>query len=606
MQGEYVVMEPRLERAPEEPRGERSAGRARPRLRAALDTRAALVVVVALGIGVRAWHVLTEDFPLNDGGMFFQMTRDLQRAHFLLPAWTSYNAAGIPYGYSPLGFYLAAALDTLTPLDLTQVFRWLPLAVASLTILAFLGLARRLLPSRPHVVIAVAAFGLLPRSFIWLIMGGGVTRSLGFLFALLTLTQLHRLYADRNRRAIALAALCAGLTLLSHLGTAPFTAASALLLLLAYGRHRLALAGSVAAAVGALLVAAPWWASVVAAHGLGPFQAASATGGWVFSGLSGAAIVRTLAQSGLGTGEPMLAVIGMLAALGFFAALAGGTWFLPAWWLLITAVDTRQGATFATAPIAMLAAIGVLELLLPVLRRRSHQGGALRRRAPEFALGGLALFAVVGALLRTPAAAIGLGDLATLSPPERQAMRWVAHKTPANARVLVVANLPWQVDRTSEWLPVLGRRVTVATVQGTEWLPDHAFRRRETEFNALQVCAQREAVCLDRWAQATGRAFTHVYVPRSSAGVCCVTLVASLDRDRRYRRVFDGPGAVIFERRAATARPATDAPATAETTTPGRDTTTVAPAATRAAADGRHPSRARHLARLLAARRGTE
>ena len=57
-----------------------------------------LILAVALGIGVRAYHVMSHDFPLNDGGLFFSMVRDLQAAHYHLPAFTSYNQAGIPLG----------------------------------------------------------------------------------------------------------------------------------------------------------------------------------------------------------------------------------------------------------------------------------------------------------------------------------------------------------------------------------------------------------------------------------------------------------------------------------------------------------------------------
>src|SRR5688572_22420328 len=114
-----------------------------------------LLLAVAAGVVVRAVHVLSAPFPLNDGGLFFAMVRDLQRADYLLPPFTSYNAADIPFAYPPLGFYLAGLLEQLTPLDLVDVFRWLPLAATSLTIVACWLLARELLPSRTAVVAAV-------------------------------------------------------------------------------------------------------------------------------------------------------------------------------------------------------------------------------------------------------------------------------------------------------------------------------------------------------------------------------------------------------------------------------------------------------------------
>ena len=84
---------------------------------------ALLILAVALGGLVRAGHTLASDFPLNDGGMFYAFAADLQRSGFRLPEVTSYNYADIPFAYSPLGFYVAAALDVLTPASLMEIGR---------------------------------------------------------------------------------------------------------------------------------------------------------------------------------------------------------------------------------------------------------------------------------------------------------------------------------------------------------------------------------------------------------------------------------------------------------------------------------------------------
>src|ERR1044071_578721 len=55
--------------------------------------------------------------PADPGGC------DPQAAHYHLPAFTSYNGAAIPFGYSPLGFYLAGLLDDWTPLTLVDAIR---------------------------------------------------------------------------------------------------------------------------------------------------------------------------------------------------------------------------------------------------------------------------------------------------------------------------------------------------------------------------------------------------------------------------------------------------------------------------------------------------
>ncbi len=128
---------------------------------------------------IRLWFVLQSDFPLNDGGMFYLMTQELERAGYRLPACTAYNGAGIPFAYPPLGLYLAGLTADLGHWPLVDVFRFLPLAFSVLAIPAFYGLAGALLADEQQAAVAVFAFVLLPNSFTWQIMGGGVTRAPG-------------------------------------------------------------------------------------------------------------------------------------------------------------------------------------------------------------------------------------------------------------------------------------------------------------------------------------------------------------------------------------------------------------------------------------------
>jgi hypothetical protein len=386
-----------------------------------------------------------------------------------------------------------------------------------------------------------------------MVMGGGLTRSLGLLFALVTLRQLVRMYTTRSWRLVPSVAVAAALTVLSHLGTAPLVAFSGALFLLAYGRHQKAVLMSAVAAIGAAVLSAPWWGTVLAYHGPGPFIAAAATGGSIFRALNPADVVETLAHSGLGTGESVLALIGMLGALGFFYAMTMGDWVLPAWWITIIVMDARQGSTFATIPISMLAGVAVVHLLLPAMRRplgvtlRRNPGRA--RWTPAALLALFVVFSAATALTRSPKVVGGLPDLVGLSPGERQAMAWVERETPASARLLVVAGTPWEIDKNSEWLPVLARRVSVATVQGYEWRPLGQFARKKREYIELQGCAWWVSACLTTWSRATGVGYTHVYLPKPAHGDCCRMLRYSLDRDPEYRLVYDGPGAALYARR---------------------------------------------------------
>ncbi len=546
----------------------------------------AIVAAVLLGGVVRVVHVLLQPFPLNDGGLFYVMVQDLQRARYRLPAFTSYNAADIPFAYPPLGLYVSGLLSDGLSLDLLTIFHFLPLIVSCLTIPAFFLLARSLLDTESAVIAAVAAFALIPRGFIWMIMGGGITRSFGLLFAILTLWQAHALYTRRTTVLVLPTALFAALTLLSHPETGKFVAYSIPLFFLVFGRDRRGLFHSVLVAVGTAAMTAPWWITVIARHGLEPFLAANATGVSLFSGDATAwrNILGTLSGLGITTSEPLFPVIGGLAILGALVCLVDALTSLrrgklavpalPLWWGTIIVLDNRASPTYNTLPIALLAGIGVTDALLPLLRRampattprqepalaRNGTGetyrlpvGLARQWPAALVLGALLCYAAGSASLTFPnIVGSELRFLASVSQGDRAAMQWVAEETPSSSRFLVIDGQPdWAADRTSEWFPALARRVSITTPQGDEWIPDRVFARRVASYKQAQYCAYFNADCLVRWSAETGIAFRYVYVrvPQPPLSDECCALIPSLEANPAYALVYRGPGVVIFARR---------------------------------------------------------
>jgi hypothetical protein len=538
------MSQPNPSRRPPRDDGDDTAERAR-RLLPAL---AALAVVA--GCAIRASYTLAAGFPLNDGGLFYAMTEDLQRNHYRLPAFTSYNHLSIPFSYPPLGFYLTGALADVTHLNLVDAYRFVPLVATCLTLPAFFLLARRLLTDPIAVAAATFAFAFLPRTFIWMLMGGGVTRSLGLLFALLALHQLHSAFTERRKLNVAGAGVFAALTALSHLETAWFLGLSAGLFFLAFGRSRFGVTASLSAASMAVLVSAPWWGTVLQQHGSEPFVASFRTGGSIFSdAATRAAVMDSLARI-TSTSEPYFPLVGALGVVGGLVWLARGRWLLPAWWLAILLLDARASSTFTMLPLGLLAGGAVAEVLLPALS--GALGGGFADRRPTLpaavALALITAYAGFSAVVRTPGAAGEAAFLAPLSAEERQALQWVSKETPPDSRFLVVPDSSWETAKTMEWFPELADRVSVATVQGTEWLPDGRFDEAVQAYYEAFDCGYTTDSCLDQWQLRWGLSFTHVYIRKwdSGAGQCCGTLVDSLRMDPRYRLVYDGAGATIF------------------------------------------------------------
>jgi hypothetical protein len=512
--------------------------------RAVYGVIAAAIVVGAL---VRAGFVMAADFPLNDGGMFYAMTADLQSNGYLVPHFSTYNFDGIPFAYPPLGFYAAGLLDAATPLSLIEVLRFLPLAASILTMAAFVPLARRFLDGdQVGFAAAVVAFALTPRSFEWMIMGGGLTRSFGLLFAVLALHQAVRMYETRRPYHALATGLLAALTALSHLEMAWFFTFSTGLLLAARGRDHDGVRLTAMAAGVAITATAPWSGVMLDRHGLAPFLAATETG----SPSPANPVLAFLVFKP--TDEPMFAIIAAISLLGIAWCLGQRQWLLPLWLLACGLLDPRGFGNVGCVPLALLAGVGLSRVLLPALAGgTSIPANSRAWLLPAVVLGFLFLYALINAMVSTPRLLRGLNQ------DEREAMIWVDANTPADSRFLVVTDETWAVDRTSEWFPVLARRQSVATVQGYEWIRG-AFSDQLQSYRDAQLCADRDAACVEVWLDDTGKAFEYVYVPKiaefqqgyiEDPDECCAALRASLRADERYNVVFDGEGATVFDRR---------------------------------------------------------
>jgi hypothetical protein len=513
----------------------------------------ALGFVLFFGALVRVWPLLTSSFPLNDGGMFMQAIIDLRHANFRLPDSLHYNGLPIAYAYPPLGFYIAGLVASATNASLFNVLRVIPALFSMLTLGAFMLLARDILRTRDSVVIASLAFALVPRSHSWEIMGGGLTRSIGFFFAILAIWQAYRLYTERSRTSLILTSVFAALACLSHLEMAMFVAFSAALLFLVYGRSRSGLRDSILVAVGVLALTSPWWGTVLARHGAEPFLNAGQTGN--HSLLS---IFVLLLNPNWGQ-EPFFPLFSALAFLGLFYALLQRRYFLPLWIAAGLLIDPRKFETEAMVPMSMLVAICVVDLIVPLLRQRVARpaqfrvSGRIMAWVSPLLVGILILYGTISSVVTT-----AQGD-AGLAPSERQAMQWVNVSTAPDSRFIVISGDLWPLDRSGEWLPALSDRVSVSTVQGYEWLPDDAYAKQIEAYRALQECTTMAASCVEQWGQEYDKSFDYVYIATRDASLggvyprdaCCGGLAASFASDPNYSLVFQNDGATIFERKPA-------------------------------------------------------
>ena len=518
-----------------------------------------LILAILLGAFVRFNPTLLSGFPINDGGMFAVMVDDLKASHYRLPAFTTYNHLDIPFAYPPLGFYLGRVASDLFGWSAAQTLRWVPAFFASLAIPAFYLLALRLLKNKYYAAISTLFFALMPRALSWYVMGGGLTRSPGQLFMLLTLAAVVRLYEQNRRVDVFLAGLFGGLAVMSHPEAAVHTFVSALFLWIMLSRKRTGLIKSIVVGLIVIVVSAPWWATVVHYHGIDPLLKGAATG------------QKTVAVFHLlffvFTEEPYATVIAVLGLIGLAHRLLRRDYLLPLWMALPFFVEGRSAAGPAAIPLAMLAAVGLVAVIFAGLGALGERKASLPiQEAVEKETDGsqpiftwernIFLYIMLYLLFSVYQFGLGLSS-ATLYPPDQEAMTWVREHTPHSSRFLVLTGTSSvSCDSVLEWFPALTGRQSIFTVQGTEWTEGQNFNSYVTSTYAAQRCLSTgDSFCLD---EAVSRsAYDFIYVSKILRVDNCAPIFPQktfpffLDHiraDPGFQTVYESNSVIIFKK----------------------------------------------------------
>ncbi len=503
----------------------------------------ALFLSLLLGGYVRLAPIISGGFPIHDGGMFTQMVEDVLNARFSLPISTGYNFSQIPFAYPPLGFYLAALVVRISGFGTIQVMQYLPAVINWLSIPVFYLLSKKMLDKPVPVFIATITYTFLPRSWMWMIMGGGLTRSLGVFFGLLSVYYGYRTLNEKNPKLLLPTVVVTGLAFLSHPEAIVFSGLSLFFLFLFYRRDRIGFTHLVLIGVGALIFSIPWWGTVLSRYGVEPFIAAFRTGG------HSSTVVLNLIFFNL-LGELNTTYFATLAIIGIFFMLGKKQWFLPVWTIAIVLLIPRSGFNFLTIPAAILITLALTEIILPAIANlvdnsRENNISYLKRIYPIFGIS-LLLYLFINLILI--AAMVPYHNetrVTVLSVEERNAMVWIAKNTDIGSQFLVVPMADFWADKSSEWFPYLAQRKSVTTVQGAEWLPGTAFDQALTWAIQTQECLIESSACVTALKIEEKIPFTHIYLPKTASGVTRA-LQLELMNDPDYTLIYDGEGAAIF------------------------------------------------------------
>ncbi len=511
---------------------------------------------VFLGLLVRIFPAVLAGFPINDGGMFLVMIRDLKVNHFLLPEFTSYNYSGIPYAYPPLGFYLAAGLSNLGFSELT-LLRWLPALINIISIYAVFLLAGEYLTDRPRAALAAGLYALIPGGYAWFIMGGGLTRGLGGLFLVLSIYMLLRVFRRNDWKDVAIAMLFTSLAVISHPEAGLHAAASCALVWMFYGRSRAGILQAALIAAGTIFLTSPWWLTVLQQHGIETFVSA------FHSGMYGASPLLAFFRDFFARGS-LIPTILILRLLGVAWGIWRGQYFLLAWMVLPYFVEPRSAPAVSYYPFVILTAIGFADSLFTLitwlktkrnlestLSGTDNSGSNPSKRLNNGLQSAWFKAGWLNITMLTLFFYLFLESLfytfplvnTSLKPSAIQAMEWIRDNTSVGSKFLVLRGESGaMVDPVQEWFPALAERRSQTTLQGLEWTLAGQFMTRLGDLYALQACGNVD--CVEDWSARSGLEFTHLYVEKVRIQAALHT---SISESPDYDSIYENPEIIIYQ-----------------------------------------------------------
>jgi hypothetical protein len=377
-------------------------------------------------------------------------------------------------------------------------------------------------------------------------MGGGLTRSLGFLFAILAIREILLLYTGKDNALVVIrTALFSGMTVLAHPETAFFVVFVAASFLLFYGVSWRKIQKSIIVALGVILCILPWIVAVTSKHGFAPFLSAGGTGhgDWL--------AVRALLTLNFGfeNGE-FLAVYSLLAIIALVATNKKQNYFFGMLLVIGYLFFPRSGPNFLTIWIVLLAAAGLLRLLQLADQSLSDAADfvtSLRSGVKgKIVFGAMLIYAVLGAF--SYKYVYGKADL-YLTPELVDAFYWIEDHTNPADKILIYPSTAehrfWWNDYISEWFPALVDRENVTTVQGSEWVPAD-YEKKVYSYRILRGCPVVGPECLEDWKEYNQQNFDILVVDKKDQ---TPDFVQSFIDDPSYQLYHDTERLIIFQTR---------------------------------------------------------
>ncbi|MBX0347226.1 ArnT family glycosyltransferase [Haloarcula pellucida] len=380
-----------------------------------------------------------------------------------------FTSNGIPFGYSPLGFYLLAIGVDVSGLSYRYASFALRLLWFTLSPLAIYLFVRQLSTRRAAALASVLVTISLP-VFRWHLGHGGVIRGLAFCLSFVTLALALKSFQTESAKLQIGAGVAFGLTVLTHPVYAVFAGFGTVGLWVGSDRSIDGFrCGGNIATIG-FLISAPWILWVTFTHGVDIFLYASGTHGGLFEVHHHLYAVISLPTHGLI--EKLLWYLGILCLGILFYEYR----FHVVALFVATAVFLGGTIRFTFSLLLISIAIVVIDFLPNWVSQIDIDQLSLRRRSAAIVSVGLvfaAAFAGVGAAQSLP------HD--SFSDADRDAAKWAKTETASDATFIV--------QGAEEEFPFFAKRTSLVVPWGAEWDGPGAYQHHLEMLESVYSCS---------------------------------------------------------------------------------------------------------------------
>lgn len=393
------------------------------------------------------------------GGLWVGFIDAIRENSYALPSSIDHvTAAGSPFAYPPLSFYISLVLSDLTGLDSLFFVNVLPGVISVIALLAFYWLSSEFTSNKLLRLLVFAAFSFLLSAYQEQQIPSGLAESLGTLALILYAKGLLHLNRNGGRRNLALAGIAGAITILASPGSAigMFLTTGAIWItvpgLRTDRRQAFLIFGAV---IGIAMFLSSWfWLTTILRHGpdifIATFSDRAGDGNILFSFIESS--VRNIFEFNVGGFE----ILGGIALIGILELVRRHQFLVPLWLVLLFMVP-QESTWLVSIPGAIAVGFGVWSIISVV-------GGAFSQLPPLFVKASVTA-AAVGFLMVLPVNEFFDSGVIVLSNAETELIETAKSRTEEGDLFLIVSSNDLGRDNFLEWFSFLGKR----TVLNQRW-----------------------------------------------------------------------------------------------------------------------------------------